>query len=119
MPQQRPPSITPDVSRPRRSRLLMMPGGKDAEGFAALADRHADESNELLGALEAAIARLALAHRFAAPEAQARSMDDEAFTWVQQSLEDVTATLRGLSLRRTAETPRADVMPVRSVSGSA
>ncbi len=119
MPQQRPPSMTPDMSGPRRSRLLMMPGGKDAEGFAALADRHADESNELLGALEAAIARLALAHRFAAPEAEARSMDDEAFAWVQQSLEDVTATLRGLSLRRAADTPRADVMPVRFVSGSA
>lgn len=95
-----------------------MPGGRDAQGAGAMADQLAAETEGLLETLEGTIARLALAHRSCITEADERAMDDEAFAWVQQSLEDVMATLRGLSFGRAAD----DVAPeglLRAVTGSA
>lgn len=101
---QRPSAITlTDASGLPRTTLLVMPGGRDAPGAGALADRLAAETDGLLETLEGTIARLALAHRSCTPDPEDQTVDDEAFAWVQQSLEDISATLRGLSLGRAAE----------------
>ncbi|WP_146069648.1 hypothetical protein [Arthrobacter sp. B0490] len=81
---------------------LLAPGGL-AQDAGAAADHLALESTELLDTLEQTIARLARAHGACVPPAGDRSADDEAFDWVQQSLEDIAATLRGLALGRAAE----------------
>ena len=93
------PDTGDEQSRPT---LLVMPGGLDAPGSGAIADRLALETEALLEALEESVARLALAHRASTLHLEDQLADDEAFAWVQQSIEDVTATLRGLSLGRTA-----------------
>ena len=48
----------------------------------------------------AAVARLALAHRSCTQDPEDQVTDDDAFAWVQQCLEDISATLRGLALGR-------------------
>lgn len=115
-----PPAITlKDASGLPRTTLLVMPGGRDAQGAGVLADQLAAETEDLLETLEGTIARLALAHRSCAPDPEDQPVDDEAFAWVQQSLEDISATLRGLSLGRATEgTPPTEV-PLRALTGLA
>lgn len=102
-----------------RTPLLVMPGGRDAQGVSAVADRLAAETDELLDTLDATVARLALAHRSCTPDPEAQGMDQEAFAWVQQSLEDISATLRGLALGRASEALVPDQAPLRSATGHA
>lgn len=80
--------------------MLLVAGARAAQDAGADADRLAAEAAELLDTLEQTIERLALAHRGCIPAAEDRQADDEAFEWVQQSLEDISATLRGLALGR-------------------
>ncbi|WP_152916190.1 hypothetical protein [Arthrobacter sp. RIT-PI-e] len=89
-----------------------MPGGADAPSAAMMADHLAGETEELLENLEGTVARLALAYRSCTPDAEDQAMDDEAFAWVQQSLEDISATLRGLTLGRAAEDDVAAPTPL-------
>jgi hypothetical protein len=79
---------------------LLVAGVRAAQDAGVAADRLAAESAELLDTLEQTIERLALAHRGCIPADEDRQADDEAFEWVQQSLEDISATLRGLALGR-------------------
>lgn len=114
---QRPSVVTPtDDSGLPRTTLLVMTGGPDAQSAVAVAHRLAGETGHLLETLEDTIARLALAHRSCMPEAEDQAMDDEAFAWVQQSLEDIAATLRGLSLGRTTEQTAPVDAPLRAVT---
>lgn len=116
----RPSTTTPsDTSALPRTTLLVMPGGRDARGAGAVADRLAAETDELLDTLEGTVARLALAHRSCTPDPEAQGMDQEAFVWVQQSLEDISATLRGLALGRASEGPVPDEAPLRAATGRA
>ena len=114
----RPPAAGPaSQSRPT---LLVMSGGRDAEGSNAIADRLASETGKLIEALEESVARLALAHRASITLLEDQLSDDEAFAWVQQSIEDVSATLRGLALGRAAgDLGTATETDLRSVSNSA
>ncbi|MDN4610218.1 hypothetical protein [Arthrobacter burdickii] len=117
---QRPSVSTPSAaSRLPRTTLLMMPGGRDAPGAGALADHLAAETEGLLDSLEGTVARLALAHRSCIPDPCERAMDDEAFAWVQQSLEDISATLRGLTLGRATDDAAPIGASLRTVTGSA
>lgn len=101
---QRPSVVTPtDASGLPRTTLLVMSGGRDALGPAVIADRLAEETEVLLESLEETVARLAIAHNSCAGEDVNQAVDDEAFAWVQQSLEDISATLRGLTLGRSLE----------------
>ncbi len=86
-----------------RTTLLVMPGGPDAPSASTMAGELAAKTEELLETLEGTVARLALAHRSCALQLEDQAMDDEAFAWVQQSLEDISATLRGLSLGRAVD----------------
>ncbi|MCU1633922.1 MAG: hypothetical protein JWM61_2574 [Micrococcaceae bacterium] len=100
----RPPgTMLSDGSGLPRTTLLVMSGGRDAQGIGPLAEQLARETNDLLDTLGGTIARLALAHRSCTPDPEDQVMDDDAFAWVQQSLEDISATLRGLSLGRATE----------------
>ncbi len=80
--------------------MLLVTGARAAQDAGAAADQLAAEAAGLLDTLEQTIGRLALAHRACIPTAEDRHADDEAFEWVQQSLEDISATLRGLALGR-------------------
>ena len=101
-------SVTPtDASSLHRTRLIPTPVGRAVQDVRAAADHFALESAELLETLEQTIARLALAHRAGAPATESHRADEEAFAWVQQSLEDISATLRGLSLGRTTQPRQA------------
>ncbi len=114
---QRPPAITlTDASGLPRTTLLVMPGGRDAQGADILADQLAAETEDLLETLEGTIARLALAHRSCTPDPVDQTVDDEAFAWVQQSLEDISATLRGLSLGRATEDTSPTEAPLRALT---
>lgn len=117
---QRPPAFTStDASGLPRTTLLMVPGGRDAQDVGALAAQIAVETEALLESLESAVARLALAHRSCTQDPEDQVTDDDAFAWVQRSLEDVAATLRGLSLNRS-EVAAAPAEPrVRAVNGPA
>ena len=86
-----------------RTRLLVMPGGPDAPSAGFMADELAAETEELLETLEGTVARLALAHRSCTTGVEDQAVDDEAFAWVQQSLEDISATLRCLTLGRAVD----------------
>ena len=92
---------SPDAATSARTMLLAH--GGTAPDAGAAADHLALASAELLDSLEQTIARLAIAHRASLPTSDDRHADDEAFEWVQQSLEDISATLRGLALGRAAE----------------
>ncbi|MBG6225498.1 hypothetical protein IWX63_002070 [Arthrobacter sp. CAN_A2] len=97
-----PPARMPmDDATPQRTTLLVVPGGLDPRGRDALVQQLTAETDALLGHLEGTVARLALAHRSGAPDAETQMTDDDAFAWVQQSIEDIAATLRGLVLRRS------------------
>jgi hypothetical protein len=113
----RPPAVTGSAAQARPT-LLVMSGGRDAEGSSAMADRLALETEKLLEALEESVARLALAHRASITLLEDQLSDDEAFAWVQQSIEDVSATLRGLSLGRAAGGSEATDTDLRSVGSS-
>ncbi|WP_043442058.1 hypothetical protein [Arthrobacter sp. L77] len=89
-----------DEATPYRSALLVASGGRDA-----LVHQLTAETDALLEHLEGTVARLALAHRAGAPDTETRLTDDDAFVWVQQSIEDIAATLRGLVLERSREHP--------------
>jgi hypothetical protein len=116
---QHPSATTPIDSGMPRTTLVVMPGGRDAPGARVIADRLASETDTLLENLEQTIARLALAHRACTSRPEDQSADDEAFTWVQQSLEDISATLRGVSLGRRAEDEATTEAPLRVVTGLA
>lgn len=117
---QRPSVSTPGgPSRLPRTALLVIPGGREAQGGVAATDRLACETDMLLESLEQTIARLALAHRARTPHPEEQGIDDEAFAWVQQSLEDISATLRGLSLGRAGDEHAVSGSPLRSVNGLA
>lgn len=96
-----------------------MAGGREAEGSEVIADRLALETESLLEALEESVAKLALAHRAGIPRLEDQLSDDEAFAWVQQSIEDVSATLRGLSLGRAATAVEPTDTALRSISNPA
>lgn len=114
---QRPTAMTvTDASGLPRTTLLVMPGGRDAPGIRVTADRLGAETDALLETLEETIARLALAHRSCTPDPTDQVTDDEAFAWVQRSLEDISATLRGLSLGRAAADDSGAEAPLRAVS---
>ncbi|WDF33058.1 hypothetical protein PTW37_14585 [Arthrobacter agilis] len=117
---QRPPAMvrTDDAGLPRTT-LLVMPGGQNARGMGALAESLAHETDGLLETLEVTIARLALAHRSCVLDPEDQTMDDDAFAWVQQCLEDISATLRGLSLGRADLTAFEAEVPVRALTGLA
>jgi hypothetical protein len=83
--------------------MLLAADTRAAQDAGGAADQLALESAELLDTLEQTIGRLALAHRASLPDSDDRRADDEAFEWVQQSLEDIAATLRGLALGRAEE----------------
>lgn len=102
-----------------RPTLLVMPGGREAEGSAVIADRLALETESLLESLEEAVAKLALAHRAGIPRLEDQLSDDEAFAWVQQSIEDISATLRGLSIGRAATAFEPANTALRSISRNA
>jgi hypothetical protein len=63
------------------------------------------ETRGLLEQLEGTVARLAAVLDSIAPDAQTRVMDEEACAWVQQSIEDISATLRGLALMHSKDAP--------------
>jgi hypothetical protein len=116
----RPPAmVRTDESGLPRTTLLVMPGGQDARGMGALASSLARETDSLLETLEGTIARLALAHRSCSLKPEEQTMDDDAFAWVQQSLEDISATLRGLSLGRAESAPAEAEAPLRALTGLA
>ncbi|WP_247827273.1 hypothetical protein [Arthrobacter antioxidans] len=101
-----PPASTPtDEATPYRSALLVASGARDVRGGDTLFHRLTAETDALLEHLEGTVARLALAHRASAPDTETRLTDDDAFVWVQQSIEDIAATLRGLVLERSTEHP--------------
>lgn len=114
----RPPAAGGPAAHARPT-LLVMTGGREAEGTGAMADRLALETEHLIEALEESVARLALAHRASTPLVQDQVADDEAFAWVQQSIEDVSATLRGLSLGRVSVDYGSTETALRSVSNPA
>ncbi|MHA7284079.1 hypothetical protein [Arthrobacter sp. TMS2-4] len=84
-----------------RSALLAVPGGRNARGGDTLVHQLAAETEALLERLEGTVGRLAVAHRSDAPDAETQMTDDDAIAWVQQSIEDIAATLRGLALKRS------------------
>ncbi|MHA7240333.1 hypothetical protein [Arthrobacter sp. TMS1-12-1] len=99
-----PPAPTAaDQATPHRTALLMVPDVRDAQGRDALLHPLRAETDALLGQLEGTVERLALAHRSITPDAETQRTDDEAFAWVQQSIEDIAATLRGLAPQRSRE----------------
>ncbi len=116
---QHPPAISSIHSGIPRTTLVVMPGGRDAPGAPVIADRLASETDILLENLEQTVARLALAHRACTARPEDQSADDEAFSWVQQSLEDISATLRGISLGRRAADEGTNDAPLHMVTGLA
>ncbi|WP_394248748.1 hypothetical protein [Arthrobacter pityocampae] len=99
-----PPATTStNEATPHRTALLVVPGGRDERGSDTLVHQLAVETDFLLEHLEGVVARLAVAHRSGARDADTQLTDDDAFAWVQQSIEDVAATLRGLTLKRPRE----------------
>ncbi|WP_146067458.1 hypothetical protein [Arthrobacter sp. SX1312] len=99
-----PSAPTPtDEAAPHRTALHMVPGGRDARSGDTLVHQLSAETDALLEHLERAVARLALTHRASAPDLETQRTDDDAFAWVQQSIEDIAATLRGLTLKRSRE----------------
>ncbi|WP_434994811.1 hypothetical protein [Arthrobacter sp. Ld5] len=99
-----PSAPTPtDDAVPHRSAVLEVPGGGDARGRETLARQLAAETDAVLAQLEGTVGRLALAHQAGAPDVETQMTDDDAFAWVQQSIEDIAATLRGLALKRSLE----------------
>lgn len=100
---QRPSASTPShASGLPRTALRMVPGGR-GPATAATADHLAAQTHAALETLEGTVARLALAHRSSTPGKEGQVMDEEAFAWVLQSLEDISATLRGLTLGHTED----------------
>ncbi|BBE24123.1 hypothetical protein MN0502_30060 [Arthrobacter sp. MN05-02] len=95
-------STTAHASGLPRTALRMVSGGR-GPATGTTADHLAAQTHEVLETLEGTVARLALAHRSSAPGRKGQAMDEEAFAWVLQSLEDISATLRGLTLGRTED----------------
>ena len=113
-----PSAPTPtDEAMLHRTALHMVPGGRDARGSDTLFHQLGAETDALLEHLEATVARLALMHRASAPDAETQRTDDDAFAWVQQSIEDIAATLRGLALKRSGEHSAAS--PLQALSDRA
>ncbi len=86
---------------PQRTPLHGVPSGRYPHDRDPLLHQLPTETDALLEHLKGSVARLALVHRSGTPDVESQMTDDDGFAWVQQSIEDIAATLRGLALRRS------------------